>query len=261
MTNNTDPVRAHDELRAQAALLRTPEFMARFNPEKFAGQLERIADALSRQPTACRCVDCGGDHHVHDSHCAYMLEIHGDPQPVAGECSLTWKASTTPAGRPLSRLVPSTRPTDGTASGLWPTPTTRDHKDSIGMSFEPRKDGASRLDLLPRQVYWIAQNTPSALWPTPQASDDRGPSKGWDSAAARHAANGTHKQMGLRDLVPRIGAGPYGFSATTGKPGALNPEFVCWLMGFPAEWLLCAPASKAEPRTRKRSTGTAAAAR
>src|SRR5690606_9619994 len=79
------------------------------------------------------------------------------------ECSLTWRASDTPAGRPLSRLVPSTRPTDGTASGLWPTPTTRDHKDSPGMSFAPRKDGASRLDLLPRQVYWIAQNSPAAL--------------------------------------------------------------------------------------------------
>ncbi len=43
------------------------------------------------------------------------------------ECSLTWKASATPAGRPLSRLVPSTRPTGGTVSGLWPTPTARDH--------------------------------------------------------------------------------------------------------------------------------------
>ena len=52
MTNNTDPVRAHDELRVQAALLRTPEFMAQFDPEKFAGQLERIADALAQQPAA-----------------------------------------------------------------------------------------------------------------------------------------------------------------------------------------------------------------
>lgn len=50
MTTNTDPVRAHDELRVQAALLRTPEFMAQFDPEKFARQLERIAAALAQQP-------------------------------------------------------------------------------------------------------------------------------------------------------------------------------------------------------------------
>jgi len=50
MTTNTDPVRAHDELRVQAALLRTPEFMAQFDPDKFARQLERIAAALASAP-------------------------------------------------------------------------------------------------------------------------------------------------------------------------------------------------------------------
>ena len=37
---------------------------------------------LAQQPAACRCVDCGGDHHAHDSHCAYMCEVHGT-QPAA----------------------------------------------------------------------------------------------------------------------------------------------------------------------------------
>ena len=52
MDTNTDPVRAHDELRVQAALLRTSEFMAQFDPDKFAGQLERIAAALAQQTAA-----------------------------------------------------------------------------------------------------------------------------------------------------------------------------------------------------------------
>lgn len=52
MDANTDPVRAHDELRVQAALLRTPEFMAQFDPEKFAQQLERIATVIAQQPAA-----------------------------------------------------------------------------------------------------------------------------------------------------------------------------------------------------------------
>lgn len=52
MDANTYQALAHDELRVQAALLRTPEFMAQFDPDKFAGQLERIAAALARQPAS-----------------------------------------------------------------------------------------------------------------------------------------------------------------------------------------------------------------
>ncbi|QTH19815.1 DNA cytosine methyltransferase [Rhizorhabdus wittichii] len=57
-----------------------------------------------------------------------------------------------------------------------------------------RKDGKSRLDMLD----WQAE-----AWPTPGAGDDRGMSAGWESAAARHASDGTNKQMGLRDAAPR----------------------------------------------------------
>lgn len=240
------------------------------------------------------------------------------------ECSLTWKASATPAGRPLSRLVPSMRPTDGTGCGLWPTPTTRDWKDSPGMSFEPRKDGASRLDLVPRQVYWMARHgampaeplrhpadasLPSALWPTPTASADksirtpegartevdRGKSPDlaahvmalWPTptslAPARNGNNQAGNSAGLvsirahalamwptptavdgnRGLTTRpqdtgkplpqkvgevLGIPPAGSSATTEKPGALNPAFVCWLMGFLPVWESCAPTAMPSSR-------------
>jgi len=33
------------------------------------------------------------------------------------------------------------------------------------------------------------------------------------------------------------GATRSGSSAPTDSPGALNPEFVCWLMGYPSGWL------------------------
>lgn len=199
------------------------------------------------------------------------------------ECLLTWKASVTPAGRSLSRLVPSMRPTEGIDSGLWPTPTTRDHKDSPGMSFAPRKDGASRLDLPPRQVYWIEQNMQRALWPTPTASladkavrtqegarkeVERGKSPDlnaramalWPTPCARdhmpaHTAEYIaakkalgHGMSSLSDIAP-LGMVPVGSSDTTEKPGALNPQFVCWLMGFPPEWDACAP--MAMPSSRK----------
>lgn len=193
------------------------------------------------------------------------------------ECLLTWKESTTPAGRPLSRLVPSTRPTEGIGSGFWPTPTTRDWKDSPGMSFAPRKDGASRLDLLPRQVYWIAQNTPHALWRTPNAHvvdaksnvvklEGRKPSDPqvgladqvmamWPTPTAVDGNRGltTRPQDTGKPLPQRVGEvlgiPPAGSLDTTGKRAGLNPAFVCWLMGFRPEWDACAPT--AMPSSRK----------
>ena len=145
----------------------------------------------------------------------------------------------------MSRLVPSMRPIDATACGLWPTPTTQDHKDSIGMSFEPRKDGASRLDLLPRQVYWIAQNTPTALWPTQTASLA-------DKAIRTPEGARREVERGKSPDLAAHGMALAGSSATTEKPGALAPGFVSWLMGFPPEWLDCAPdAMPKKPRKSK----------
>ena len=73
---------------------------------------------------------------------------------------MTLKEVTTPQGRRLSRLaalVPRTKETDsGGQRGAWPTPTTRDHKDSAGMALESvNPDGSKRLrhDLVPRVVF------------------------------------------------------------------------------------------------------------
>ena len=85
------------------------------------------------------------------------------------EYLLTWRVLVTPAKRRLFRLAPSTRPIAEIDYGLWLTPATRDYKDSPGMSLAPRRDGASRTDMLPRQVY----ATMRALWATPTASADK----------------------------------------------------------------------------------------
>lgn len=90
----------------------------------------------------------------------------------SSECDLTWKVSGTTAEGLLSRLVPSTPRTVEIDSGLlleagyWVTPTTRDHKDTPGMSLKG-PDGRDRTDQLPRQV----AATLAAYWSTPRASD------------------------------------------------------------------------------------------
>jgi hypothetical protein len=143
------------------------------------------------------------------------------------ECVLTWKESATPQGRPLSRLVPSTRPTDATDCGLWPTATSRDWKDG------PPCANVETNALLGRTVW---------LYPTPSASM----MTEQDMAQAMFAGNDPNRPA-YKDA--RL-SGPIasGSPAMTEKPGALNPEFVSWLMGFPPEWVNCAPSGTRSSR-------------
>lgn len=81
---------------------------------------------------------------------------------------------------------------------MLPTPTTRDYKDTPGMSAN-RKDGTPRLDQLPRVIFADASPAPSG---------------------------------GMK----------------------LTPEFLCWLMGFPPNWLKPLRDALATPSSPKPST-------
>lgn len=107
-------------------------------------------------------------------------------------------------------------PIQARESASWPTPTSRDGKDG---SYTPN---VPLNGLLGRMV-----------WATPRAS----PNENRTTKITPSQEAGKH---GMYLAVQAIGTTQNSASAQTEKRGALNPEFVFWLQGFPTAWVVCA---------------------
>jgi hypothetical protein len=121
------------------------------------------------------------------------------------------------------------RPTSGTGSGLWPTPTTQDNVQVRGMGAAAGKPtrgttlgGAVRYwptpvayDTSSRTTTYAQGGTPLSyavkFWPTPTCQDVKN--------------NGAPSQK-TRNTPP--------LNAAVG--GSLNPMWIEWLMGWPLGW-------------------------
>lgn len=134
---------------------------------------------------------------------------------VSMTCWLTWKPKATPAGRLLFQLAPSVHRTGGTGSGLWPTPNCGMVRGmNYTMETSWRHFGEGRQTHLSQ---WVRD---PRMWPTPTTRDHKGGRK-----PETLAASGRGETNSLNDAV-----------TVRDQHGALNPEWVEWLMGFPVGW-------------------------
>jgi len=189
------------------------------------------------------------------------------------ECVLTWKESTTPRGRRLFRLVPSMRPIEEIDSGLWPTPTLPNGGRSIAHADEWRGNTPYHKG---KKIQVDLSQVVKGMWPTPTTTDakrgvgtirphDTGiplPQRVaqtvamWHTPTCHMAREGGYPAEFTRktptmtaEAYTALGMTASGSPDQTERPGALNPAFVSWLMGFPPEWENCAP--MATPSSRK----------
>lgn len=182
------------------------------------------------------------------------------------ESSMILRQNTTPAGRRILRLAPSTRHINAPGCGggeRWQTPTTTDAKgrgyQTAGAKVYPSLLG--QMDPSKLRKYWLTptanpDNKAQAKWSTPRATDGEkgGPNQSFwaggqplpaqipstrdykDSAGmALERTDGTPRtDRQSRQMIAqeRIGE-TTGSNATTAKRGAPNPAFAFWLMGFP----------------------------
>ena len=172
--------------------------------------------------------------------------------------TLTWKERVTPSQRSICALRASApRTSDNDCIG-WPTPTTRDHKDTGDLSNSmQRKDGKMRHDTVPR----VASLTG---WPTPMAFDASNNGQARPLRIKKDFARDPNKlgsyRGDLKDWVALVtssrqtatGETQIGSTAPTENGGQLNPAHPRWLMGLPAEWDDCAPTVMPSSRKSRR---------
>ena len=147
-----------------------------------------------------------------------------------------------PSSRYLFRLVPSVPRTEGTVSGLLPTP--------IASDFKVRGPGSQQKGL-PESIREMLLPTPTATeihhWQRVERWKRQGRTSMHETEDGEKNPNGltdfldfhgllpTLEHIGRKGKNPRQGGLPE-FFAQTGRSFQLNPLFVAEMMGFPTSW-------------------------
>ncbi len=156
--------------------------------------------------------------------------------PLVGSTvfAMTWKERVTPSGRPICALRASALSIDDSGCTSWATPTIKGNHNRADLS-EKAGDG---LTTQARRTVRMVQP-----WATPMAANVKSGQvsndlMGKNSRPLQEQAERLTDRRRWPGAAP--GIAPNGSDAPTDLGGRLNPEFVRWLMGYPAVWGNCA---------------------
>jgi len=159
------------------------------------------------------------------------------------EWRLTWRGKVTPSGRSICRLAPSERPTDGTGSTGWPTPRSspNENRNTKSAPSHGETHGLTLAGVAHDLSGWA---TPTSNGEKLSANPTTGMGDHWDRKRGNLLENVAYVKLGTTMRSSD--------QTRKGSTGALNPEFVSWLMGFPVEWLNYAPSETPSSRKSRR---------
>lgn len=189
----------------------------------------------------------------------------------------TWKQKATPLGRSYWAHIASGRPISASGCTGWPSPaasepggTPEQHlarkRAQVAKGVSMGSNAVTALSLLVQLAGWLTPKCPSGGGQETRQTPGGGLRKledqvyltGWTSPRQSDGKTGHHysERMTGKSLTMDASLTPGAIlpscPAATAKPGALNPAFALWLMGFPSAWLMAAPvkASRAQPSSK-----------
>ncbi len=171
------------------------------------------------------------------------MAAYGSP-----EYGMTWKSWDMPSGPPICALRASGRRTSGKDFGGWPTPNAIPETRG-GLQKNPEKALERR-----KQGHMLNLDDAVSLagWATPIVSDHKAGASDLTNSLWRKDGKMRNDRVSYQAFL-MLGENPSSSPASTKKRGALNPEFVRWLMGFPEEWGKSAPGATPSSRKSRRN--------
>ncbi len=124
--------------------------------------------------------------------------------------------------------------------GAWPAPTARDHRFANSAESQARRNQDSqRGQQLPNDVMDLVRG-----WAAPTSL----------SFAGSHQPGNSRNMNAIREAALAASGTTGCSSGPTAKEntGALSPALICWIQGYDAVWLNCAPSAMPSSRGRRR---------